>query len=182
MRRLPLAPVDVQRVARAAPCCTASVVRWLHGVDGNAGTDKLIRAALLELDLHPTRLDPLARVDRETRQLVMPAVDTPMDNPPASPRGDGGNGGQIYSATPPSSTGESAGAITGTVEYACPGGRDAASPVSTKSKDPVSAPARAAAGGIESAGAGHQLGRERFPGEHVTGESTPFPGHFAAPC
>jgi hypothetical protein len=54
---------------------------------------------------------------------------------------------QIYSATPPSSTGESAGAITGTVEYACPGGRNAASPVSTKSKDPVSAPARAAAGG-----------------------------------
>ena len=56
---------------------------------------------------------------------------------------------EIYSATLPSSTGESAGAITGTVEYVCPGGRNAASPVSTKSKDPVSAPARAAAGGDE---------------------------------
>ena len=69
MRRLPLCPVDVQRVARSAPCCAASVVRWLHGVDGNAGTDKLIRAALLELDLHPVRQDPLAAVDRETAQL-----------------------------------------------------------------------------------------------------------------
>ena len=56
---------------------------------------------------------------------------------------------EVYSATLPSSTGESAGAITGTVEYVCPGGRNAASPVSTKSKDPVSAPARAAAGGDE---------------------------------
>jgi hypothetical protein len=55
-------------VAKSAPCCHASVVRWLHGVDGNQGTDKLIRAALEELDLHPTRMDPMARVDRETRE------------------------------------------------------------------------------------------------------------------
>ena len=86
--RLPLCPSEVAAVAKSAPCCHASVVRWLHGVDGNQGTDKLIRAALEELDLHPTRMDPMARVDRETRQLVMPAVDTPPDNPPATPRGE----------------------------------------------------------------------------------------------
>lgn len=55
---------------------------------------------------------------------------------------------RIYSATPASPTGQSAGAITGTVGYVCPGGRDAASPVSTLCKDPISAPARTAAGGI----------------------------------
>lgn len=137
--RLPLCPSEVAAVAKSAPCCHASVVRWLHGVDGNQGTDKLIRAALEELDLHPTRLDPMARVDRETRQLVMTAVDTPPaespahtiaawqdwykravgdrfdhveniavalgrepepldtppDNPPATPRGESGNGGQF---------------------------------------------------------------------------------------
>jgi len=93
--RLPLCPSEVAAVAKSAPCCHASVVRWLHGVDGNQGTDKLIRAALEELDLHPTRMDPMARVDRETRQLVMPAVDTPPDNPPATPRGESGNGGQF---------------------------------------------------------------------------------------
>ena len=56
------------------------------------------------------------------------------------------------SATPASPTGQSAGAITGTVGYACPGGRDAASPVSTQRKVPVSAPARAAAGGAKPGG------------------------------
>ena len=97
MRRLPLCPVDVQRVARAAPCCAASVVRWLHGVAGNAGTDKLIRAALLELDLHPVRQDPLAAVDRETAQLVMAVVAIAPANPPATPLDESGNGGQIPS-------------------------------------------------------------------------------------
>ena len=75
MRRLPLGPADVARVAESAPCCRASVVRWLHGVAGNPGIDKLIRAALLELDLHPARLDPMATLP-PVAQLDLPVVES----------------------------------------------------------------------------------------------------------
>ena len=139
MRRLPLTPAQVDAVAQGTPCAPATVRRWLHGYDGHRCQDAAIVAALARLDLHPTRLDPMARVDRETRQLVMTAVDTPPaespahtiaawqdwykravgdrfdhveniavalgrepepldtppDNPPVSPRGESGNGGQF---------------------------------------------------------------------------------------
>ena len=60
MRRLPLGPADVLRVARAAGACEATVRRWLHGHDGHRCQDAAIVAALVRLDLHPARLDPRA--------------------------------------------------------------------------------------------------------------------------
>ncbi len=60
MRRLPLGPADVLRVARAAGACEATVRRWLHGHDGHRCQDAAIAAALVRLDLHPARLDPMA--------------------------------------------------------------------------------------------------------------------------
>jgi hypothetical protein len=71
-------------------------VRWLHGVDGNQGTDKLIRAALAALGLHPLR-GTIARAAATLpgdAQMDLPTVDTPLSHPPAPPRGESGIGGQ----------------------------------------------------------------------------------------
>ena len=92
MRRLPLGPVDVLRVAREAGCCEQTVRRWMRGVDGHRCQDRAIRTALDVLGLQPVRgmLPPVA-------QLELPvdiSVDGRVDNPPASPRDDAGNCGQ----------------------------------------------------------------------------------------
>ena len=63
MRRLPLGPVDVSRVAIAAGTCEATVRRWIHGIDGHRCQDAAIAAALVRLDLHPARLDPMAAAE-----------------------------------------------------------------------------------------------------------------------
>ena len=98
MRRLPLGPADVLRVARAAGACEATVRRWLHGHDGHRCQDAAIVAALVRLDLHPARLDPMAAATLPpVAQVELPvdiSVDGRVDNPPASPRDDAGNCGQ----------------------------------------------------------------------------------------
>ena len=74
MRRLPLTPAQVGLVSVASGCCHATVQRWLKGHDGHRAQDNAIREALRGLDLHPVRLDPMARVDQETAQLLMEAA------------------------------------------------------------------------------------------------------------
>lgn len=101
MRRLPLGPVDVGRVATAAGVCEQTVRRWLHGIGGHQAQDRAIRAALDQLDLHPVRRDPMQRVDQETTQLLIPVVDIAPDNPPATTRGESGNGGQFGAGRQP---------------------------------------------------------------------------------
>lgn len=100
MRRLPLGPVDVSRVAIAAGTCEATVRRWIHGIDGHRCQDAAIAAALDQLDLHPVRLDPRAAATLPpVAQVELPvdiAVDGRVDNPPASPRDDAGNCGQKH--------------------------------------------------------------------------------------
>ena len=80
MRRLPLTPYQVGCVVAAShhTVCVATVTRWLHGHDGHRAQDAAIVAALAQLDLHPVRRDPMAEVERETRQLVLAAVDVPV--------------------------------------------------------------------------------------------------------
>ena len=86
VRRLPLGPVDVSRVAIAAGTCEATVRRWIHGIDGHRCQDAAIAAALVRLDLHPARLDPMAAAELPpVAQLVLPAVEQIPSEPGRQP-------------------------------------------------------------------------------------------------